>query len=781
MLPVLAALLAAGAAWWALRAPVSPGDMPPDAGAAPEAAAGGGDSLDARWALLPSDAAPGQVSGAVRAPDGGSVEGTRVTVARVLAGALRGPRRLPEVRAVGVGAGGAFDVGPLPPGQYAVTASGPSGTAGPQVVEVASGATARAELTLMPGTVVLSGRVRGAGGAALPGAVVTVEAVTLGAADAAVELHQVETGADGAYALQVRPGVYEVLVRASDHAPDRAARVVAGDLTHDVEPRPAARLGGRVHTATAGRRPEGARVRVVGGAAASETRADATGSFALDELEPGQVQLLVRWEDQVGLSAPVAVVAGERAEADVALSPGRVVTGLVKDTLGRPVTGAVVRLSATDPLLPLDDVARSDIRGAFRFEGLLEGTYRLEALGARGEHAASPMVVGRGAPSTAELRLEPGGTLVGSVTAAGGTPAAGARVRLDVVAGPDTGMPARLALADAQGRFRFEGVPAGQVVLAAAHEKLGAVRSASQPVGPGQQVSTGLTLPAPATVEGRVVGSDGKPVAGMPVAAMAEAHGVAPVVALSDAEGRYRLSPLGEGAQRVVLAPGGRWRPGLSALEREVTTTAGQTAGGVDLALPRAPGRMSGTVEDPEGRPLVGAAVVVLPSTEAARGPSPFETYQALSGAGGRFSLEAPPVARCTAWATHPRYVGTAGTELDCAAEKVVLKLGKGVAVTGEVRSPEGVLVPEYTLTVMSLGNTRPGAEGAGRVAPVAARSLRVRAAEGTFELGPFTPGRYVLRASTADGRAGQSLVELSTSGAPQRVRVQLHAAGQER
>ncbi|MFP2934823.1 carboxypeptidase-like regulatory domain-containing protein, partial [Pyxidicoccus sp. 3LG] len=153
--------------------------------------------------------------------------------------------------------------------------------------------------------------------------------------------------------------------------------------------------------------------------------------------------------------------------------------------------------------------------------------------------------------------LEAAGTVVGTVSAAGGQPAAGARVRLDVIAGPDTGTPARLTLADAQGRFRFEGVPAGQVVLAAAHERLGAVRLGSQPVGPRQQVSAVFTLQAPASVEGRVVGGDGKPVAGVPVVALAREHGVLPVVTLSGADGRYRLSPLGEGLHRVMPGPGG--------------------------------------------------------------------------------------------------------------------------------------------------------------------------------------------------------------------------------
>jgi hypothetical protein len=772
LLPVLAALVAVGAAWWALRSPVPAPGTVPDAGPAPEEKARQEDALTARWALSPADAAPGHLSGRVLAR--GSVEGTRVTVARVLAGPLRGPRRLPEVHAVGVGAEGAFDVGPLAPGVYAVSAAGPAGAAGPRVVELTSGARETAELTFAPGTVTLRGQVRGGSGGALAGAIVTAQALSLAASDEALALYQVETDAGGAYALHVPPGLYEVLVRAAEHAPDRAALVVAGDSAHDVEARPAARLGGRVSTATAGRRPEGAWVQVVGGAAAltaPEARADATGAFALEGLEPGQVQLLVRWGDQVGLSAPVAAVAGERVEADVALTPGRTVSGRVVDVAGKPVAGAVVRLSAAEPLVPLDEVARTDAAGAFRFEGLLEGGYGVEALGAGGARAARPLVVAGSAPGRVELALEPGGTLEGTVTAAGGAPAAGARVRLDVVAGPDTGAPARLALADERGRFRFEGVPAGQVTLAAVHA-LGAARSAAQPVGPGQQASVALTLEAPAAVEGRVVGADGKPVAGVPVVAVAEEQGVTPAVALSGADGRYRLAPLAAGAQRVVLVAGGRWRPGFAEAERAVTARAGETVSGVDLALPRAPGRLSGTVVGPDGQPVTGAAVVVRPASAGARPPGPFEGHQALTGAGGRFSLEAPGALRCTAWASHPRHAAAAGVEVDCAAEKVVLRLAGGTRLAGDVRGADGTPAPEYTLTAVRLAEGREGP-------PVEAVSVRVRAADGGFDVGPLAPGRYTLLARTADGRSGQSLVEFGAGAraAPGRVSVKLGPA----
>ncbi|MFP2930865.1 carboxypeptidase regulatory-like domain-containing protein, partial [Pyxidicoccus sp. 3LG] len=303
LLPVLAAFFAVGAAWWALRSPIPSGSTLPDAGAVTVADSPSGDTLTTRWALPPADATPGQLSGSVVVPGGGNVEGTRVTVARLLASALRGPRRLPQVHAVSVGADGAFDVGPLPPGHYAVTASGAAGATGPTVVELAAGTRGRVDLTLTQGAVALSGRVRDASGEPLSGAVVTAQSVALVSADEVVALHEVETDAAGAYAVHVPPGVYEVLVRAPEHAPDQAARVVAGPLTHDVELRLAARLGGNAWTATAGRRPEGARFQVVGGAtalSAPEARADANGVASLEGLEPGLVQMLARWGDQVG-------------------------------------------------------------------------------------------------------------------------------------------------------------------------------------------------------------------------------------------------------------------------------------------------------------------------------------------------------------------------------------------------------------------------------------------------------------------------------------------------
>ncbi|MFP2929978.1 hypothetical protein ACLESO_33245, partial [Pyxidicoccus sp. 3LG] len=56
---------------------------------------------------------------------------------------------------------------------------------------------------------------------------------------------------------------------------------------------------------------------------------------------------------------------------------------------------------------------------------------------------------------------------------------------------------------------------------------------------------------------------------------------------------------------------------------------------------------------------------------------------------------------------------------------------------------------------------------------PLAARP----GAGGRLRAGASLAGRYILRASTADGRSGQSQVELTAGGAPERVRVQLGPA----
>lgn len=167
----------------------------------------------------------------------------------------------------------------------------------------------------------------------------------------------------------------------------------------------------------------------------------ADGTYQLDGLEFKSYAVRV----VAGGYAPneVAGVPAPRAEVNVVLTPGGIVSGVVKDTSGLGVDGAVVsafeeldsqnvfKIIVSKARPPVDSV-ESDSSGRFQFDTLGPGLYnfRIEAKGYQTSEELKKRVTNG---TSLSFAVEPGLVLRGFVTGPDGEPVVGAKVRANQV------------------------------------------------------------------------------------------------------------------------------------------------------------------------------------------------------------------------------------------------------------------------------------------------------------------------------------------------------------
>lgn len=239
-----------------------------------------------------------------------------------------------------------------------------------------------------------------------------------------------------------------------------------------------------------------------------------TWRFRLELFDPGSGRI---GRAPVLDAAPALIIgaAGATLAADVGLTPVGPVAGTVRRPSGAGVPGAQVELRS--PLLVNPDGLRRDVSyfgpgalttttdpaGGYRLDGVPSGPLALQA---RTEQdfgavdAQRALAVDTAEPLPVDIALDDRGRVEGTVYLADGvTPVAFARVSLA------TGASQRTALADADGRYAFAGVPRAPVVVTArpqnGHDR-GRVHAAVQ--ADGDVVQADVTLLGTGVVSGRV-------------------------------------------------------------------------------------------------------------------------------------------------------------------------------------------------------------------------------------------------------------------------------------
>jgi RNA polymerase sigma-70 factor (ECF subfamily) len=317
-----------------------------------------------------------------------------------------------------------------------------------------------------------------------------------------------------------------------------------------------------------------------------------------------------------------------KADDSAAVAAGIVLGVDVADATGRPVAGARVAMKpiARDPALgPESDwgdsfltlrsaaapapsrTATTSEGGTADVAGLAPGAWRL-VVSAEGFATSSEPVTVTPSPGRRHVVLVPGCALTGLVLLPSGAPAAGADVFADQVR----------AVADATGRFRFAGLPAGVVALSAGMPR-GALQQTGDVTVPDVRDVT-LRLAGGCALQGRVVDdATGAGIGGARVVIRATRYDDLPRMLRWGAEtttavdGSFAMEDLPQGSPYVLwaLADGfAACRNGREALGPYAALTPGGTTT-VELRMSRG-GVVKGRVFRADGSPVEGAVVDVL-------------------------------------------------------------------------------------------------------------------------------------------------------------------------
>lgn len=368
----------------------------------------------------------------------------------------------------------------------------------------------------------------------------------------------------------------------------------------------------------------------------SESFEDEEGLFEFDGLVRGEWEVTVYAKDHARSQAVhVTLPAPEPIELFVPREAR--VRGVALDAGGAPLAGVSVLAERADEVdvfgLYGDKEALTDERGAFELRELAPGPVRLRAFGPAGGQSEAQELALLAAETIEgiELRLRTGAMLIGEVIGRDGRGVADVEVS---VLGP--GIPFREPLrTDAQGRFEFAGLPAGEVYVRAKYEGLDLHQTVQ--LREGQTTHARLAAPDTASVRltGRVLaGGEGLGGARLNLHMEDDAeNNAASSSAQALEDGSYELTLPGPGRYSVTVSSS-------SASSLYVTTSVevpAVTEHALDITIPL--GRISGRVTGAQGGPLSGVSVRSQPVRQEIGASGSART---LTDAEGRYELDVP-------------------------------------------------------------------------------------------------------------------------------------------
>jgi len=407
--------------------------------------------------------------------------------------------------------------------------------------------------------------------------------------------------------------------------------VVAGETMDDLRVilEPGATVTGRVLDAL-GNPLSDARVSIVrdrmdfsisGGASAST---DADGVYRMPGVPPGERSLEAEHDGHQRQVRDLTVVVGEN-RLDFRLQAGASVSGRVVDEGGAPVAGALVSASAagSGPTFRADGETTDDA-GAFQLEGLSPGSYNVTARmeGYAATTLEEPVEITGGPVQGVEVVLSRGAVVTGRLLGAELEELAGASVIAGNFNRQDR-MPL-VGAVDYEGRFRIEGVPAGEwTLMALLADGLPAAQERFT-VAPGQrEASVDIDLgAAKASLRGRIR-LGGEPLASAFVT-LAGQDTPARGFGRTDHQGRFEIRGLEDGTYEMEVVG-----PDVSRRQRRTVEVRGDTEVDVDVEV----STVSGVVIA-GGEPVEGARVEI----ELTDG-SPDFRLPTRTGPAGRFRL----------------------------------------------------------------------------------------------------------------------------------------------
>lgn len=571
---------------------------------------------------------------------------------------------------------------------------------------------------------------------------------------------------DGSFVFgELGPGRYVIGAMAEGRMPEQVGPIaLAAGATETVAIQLAAgglTLTGRVLDAGGGVVPgAGVRAKAMDPAAAAapgsvvfEAKTDQGGVYRLT-LARGYYLLSARADGYAAASDAIGLVAD--ATRDLRVSPAARIRGRVLERKNRqPVAEAAVS-AIRDRLDPgsLTPSVRSDAQGAFEFDPLEPGVYRIKAH--RGRLLGLSTAVSVAATEIAdgiEVLVDAQMVLAGQVVDGEGKAVAAAEVQLDNST-PPRDRPWVIAVGE-DGRFRFEGVWPGSYRLAAraegrvpAHQELEVTRDAQD---------LRLVLQAGAVLSGKVEAGDGAPASGAEVKLRVRPlpGGRGPVReqvpftdlrAETDGEGRFVVGGLPAG-QVIVNArhpdKGAAIVDGVSLVSAEKKS----------VVLRLRPGSsIEGQVRTPDGAPAAGVRVMVTGGTawgQWMQTVGPDGRYRVSGLSAGPYRVIATRSITLSSSGYHRRDQTTLDLGWDHHLKEVDLEVGGGSRIAGVVSGPNGepAVGAEITATLEIGGR-------AWRRVPPSSRALADT--DGAFVLEGLGPGPYTVFAENpglADAR----------------------------
>lgn len=632
-------------------------------------------------------------------------------------------------------------------------------------------------------------------------------------------------GPGGAFALTVPvvPGKviwFRVRITARGAVPAEAPGLFDASETDELGElglRKAEALAGRV-TGPGGKPVAGARVTLTAGGRLDPsfgpgpvpevTTTGADGTFRFAGAASERNELVV--EAAGFASARVSDAKGGAQIRAIVLAAGTTLPGSVKKSDGKPAAEALVRYEA-DGLETRWVEAGAD--GAFFLPDLpsRRGSVVADA-GDDGLAQAHSVTPGPG-QAALKLVLAPPTVLEGR-TLDVATLKAVPRVKLAVGAGEEL----RVARSGADGRYRVRGLRPGETTVRADEPRHVPWVRRRVPLDKGTTKTLDVPLTRGATVSGRVVDEDGRPVAEAKVTVSPGDEGQGwfrpgPRAAVSDAGARIRSR--GDGTFSATrIPPGENQRLIAEHPDYEkgkvggISLQPGESRAGAVVTLRRGL-VVTGTVKDSEGNPIAGAELTLASSrvVSSSRGGmrmqmvfgGPSDSPTARSGADGRFELKGIPAGD---WAFTAKAPGRA-TEVvdpvklvrDTKPDPLDVVLSPGAAIAGFVLRKTGGGAEGYAVIPRPSGKPVAGGFGPGGVTPTgpdgaffldglkAGESYDLQLFGGARGPGPVKKGvaapaadvEWIVEGAgriegvAVDGRTGQPLTSFEASFQPDR------------
>jgi protocatechuate 3,4-dioxygenase beta subunit len=608
----------------------------------------------------------------------------------------------------------------------------------------------------------------------------------------------VETRGDGSFLLEGAPREAGSLV-ADGGARGRASFVLSPGSTEPVAIvlAPTSTLSGRVVDAADARPLPGVRIVARGDGGQFLARSGPDGRYAIRGLSPRTYRLTAEDDRFVPWSRAVRIAAGQPETQDVPLTRGATLAGRVVDEEGRPVEGALVRVSrggenvfrAFMRSMEGEGGVRTGRDGSFRAARLAPGeSQRLDVRHDEyEERAIGGISLSPGATrSGVTVVLRRGLSVRGVVKDEEGRPLPAAEVSLSSVRSIQGGRggvslsfvgPGNQQRCEtgADGRFEFRGLKAGPYTVSA--RSPGFSRATLDPVNVAEGRATEpleLTLKPGATISGFLRDKAASGASGWYVSARGAGQGGGPAFGpgairseeVTGPDGAFLLEGLAPGETYDLQAMG---EAGIGPRKAGVVAP----AEGVELVV-TGTGQIRGRVVDGEsGRPIPDFQVRYQPDAQGGmrfvmrmgpgRGRGPYER-QPFHAEDGSFVLEDVPAGRWTVEAFSPGYQAGSASAVSVgegeAAEGVEVRLSRGVVVSGRVlEARTGRPILDATVRA-ELSGDEPRM-GMGRIGGEGADNEAATDAEGRYEIAGLAPGTWAVTASHPDWSEATTAVEL--------------------